>query len=160
MRNELAAARAYQEKHGRNFWDDLTASETENKTRFLGKIGRTTWLSSYAPMGVAGDVIAVADGARSTLDLTEEDMRSIADGLVRTMAAYDKIGIFSFNMNFFTGRAEDDFSRFHLVFSPRAFFNQALGTPDIGALRNLFNETICMAFPEDIADMIRPEFTA
>ncbi|MDQ1330558.1 MAG: UDPglucose--hexose-phosphate uridylyltransferase, partial [Thermodesulfobacteriota bacterium] len=44
------------------------------------------------------------------------------------------------------------------LFSPRTFFNQALGTPDVGALRNLFNETLCMAFPEDIKDMLLPDF--
>ncbi len=61
-------------------------------------------------------------------------------------------------MNFFTGTADDDAARFHLLFSPRTFFNQALGTPDIGALRNLFNETLCMAFPEEINALLKPEF--
>jgi hypothetical protein len=65
-----------------------------------------------------------------------------------------------FNMNFFTGTKDDPHARFHLLFSPRTFFNQALGTPDNGALRNLYNETVCMAFPEDIADMLRPSFEA
>ena len=38
------------------------------------------------------------------------------------------------------------------------FFNQALGATDVGALRNLYNESICMAYPEEIADMLRPFF--
>ena len=109
-------------------------------------------------MGVAGDVLAVVDGVRSTLELTDDDLFDLATGLTRAMAAYDKMGIYNFNMNFFTGRKTDEFSRFHLLFSPRTFFNQALGTPDIGALRNLFNETLCMAFPEDINEMLKPEF--
>ena len=96
--------------------------------------------------------------ASSTLELTDDDLNDIADGLTRLMAAYDKMGIFSFNMNFFTGARGDDFTRFHLLFSPRTFFNQALGTPDIGALRNLFNETLCMAFPEEINTMLKPDF--
>jgi galactose-1-phosphate uridylyltransferase len=109
---------------------------------------------------VAGDVLAVVDGVRCTLELTDADLLDIATGLTRLMAAYDKMGIFSFNMNFFTGKKGDDFSRFHLLFSPRTFFNQALGTPDVGALRNLFNESMCMAFPEEINDMLKPEFRA
>ena len=100
----------------------------------------------------------MVDGVRSTLELTGDDLLDIAEGLCRVMSAYDKIGIYSFNMNFFTGTPSDAHARFHLLFSPRTFFNQALGTPDIGALRNLYNETICMAFPEDIADMLRPGF--
>jgi galactose-1-phosphate uridylyltransferase len=158
MRDELQAAKAYRDRTGANFWEDLVAAEQDFAQRYLGSIGRTHWMTAYAPMGVAGDVLAVVDGVNCTLDLTTADLADIADGLTRLMAAYDKMGIYSFNMNFFTGAAGDDFSRFHLLFSPRTFFNQALGTPDVGALRNLFNETLCMAFPEEIAGMLREDF--
>ena len=160
MRLELEAAKAYQSRTGHNYWDDLVASEIATEQRFLGLIGRTAWFSAFAPMGVAGDVLCVVKDARCTLDLTQQDLADIARGLTCAMDAYDKMGIYSFNMNFFTGTAEDDHSRFHLLFSPRTFFNQALGTPDVGALRNLFNETLCMAFPEDIAEALRPSFSA
>jgi galactose-1-phosphate uridylyltransferase len=158
MRQELDAASDYLKTNGMNYWDALVEFEAGASERYLGRIGRTTWLTSYAPMGVAGDVLAVVDGVRSTLELTDDDLADIAAGLVKLLAAYDKMGIYSFNMNFFTGAAEDEHARFHLLFSPRTFFNQALGTPDIGALRNLFNETLCMAFPEEINTMLKPEF--
>jgi galactose-1-phosphate uridylyltransferase/GNAT superfamily N-acetyltransferase len=158
MREELAAAKTYLERNQSNYWDDLVAHDQKAGERYLGRIGRTDWLLSYAPLGVAGDVLAVVEGVNGTLGLTDQDLADIAVGLSRLMAAYDKMGIFSFNMNFFTGRMSDSFSRFHLLFSPRTFFNQSLGTPDIGALRNLFNETLCMAFPEDITRMLKPEF--
>jgi UDPglucose--hexose-1-phosphate uridylyltransferase len=158
MREELQAARVYAEMHNANFWDDLVAHEKSSGERFLGAIGRTQWLTSFAPMGVAGDVMAVVDGANSTLELTDIDLADLAEGLVRVMAVYDKMGIYNFNMNFFTGAVGDDHYRFHLLFSPRSFFNQALGTPDVGAIRNLYNETLCMAFPEEINALIKPEF--
>ena len=158
MREELVAAKFYMETNGTNYWDDLVAAETDNQQRYLGKIGRTSWFCAYAPMGVAGDIIAVVDDVSCTLELTDEDLLHIAKGLTRAMAAYDKMGIYNFNMNFFTGALGDAHSRLHLVFSPRTFFNQALGTPDIGALRNLYNESLCMAFPEEINKMIKPEF--
>ena len=158
MRQELDAARTYLDAHRSNYWDDLVAHEQADRQRYLGTIGRTHWLTAYAPMGVAGDVLAVVSGARCTLDLTMPDLQDVADGLTRLMAGYDRMGIYSFNMNFFTGAANDDAACFHLLFSPRTFFNQALGTPDIGALRNLFNETLCMAFPEEINTLLRPAF--
>lgn len=158
MREELTAAKAYMEQNKTNYWDDLVSHEISAGERYLGRIGRTAWITSYAPMGVAGDVLAVVDGVGSTLELTDNDLTDIAGGLTRLMKAYDRMGIYSFNMNFFTGKQGDDFARFHLLFSPRTFFNQALGTPDIGALRNLFNETLCMAFPEEINEMLKPEF--
>ena len=74
------------------------------------------------------------------------------------MAAYDKVGIYNFNVSFYPGAVEDYFTRFHLVFSPRTYFNEALGTPDVAALRNLGNEGVCMAFPEDINEMLKKAF--
>jgi galactose-1-phosphate uridylyltransferase len=133
--------------------------EQDTGKRYLGRIGRTEWLTAYAPMGVAGDVLAVVKGVSATLELTDADIEDIATGLTRLMKAYDRMGIYSFNMNFYTGRPADDYARFHLLFSPRTFFNQALGTPDIGALRNLFNETLCMAYPEEINDLIKKDFS-
>ena len=70
-------------------------------------------------MGVAGDVLAVVDGVRSTLVLTDDDLSDLYTGLTKAMAAYDKMGIYNFNMNFFTGSETDDFARFHLLFSPQ-----------------------------------------
>lgn len=158
MRQELHAARIHWEKHGSNFWDALVEHEKQAGERYLGRIGRTHWLMSFAPMGVAGDVTAIVEDARTTLELAEEDLASLADDLACAMAAYDAMGIYSFNMNIFTGADGDDHARVHLVFSPRTFFNQALAATDVGALRNLYNETICMARPEAICDMLLPYF--
>lgn len=158
MRQELEAAQVYFQNHGSVYWDDLVAAEKAAQQRYLGQIGRSHWMTAFAPMGVAGDVLAVVEGARGTLELTAADLLDLADGLARVMKAYDRMGIYSFNMNFFTGAAGDDHSRFHLLFSPRTFFNQTLGTPDVGALRNLFNETLCMAFPEAINTTLKQDF--
>jgi galactose-1-phosphate uridylyltransferase len=92
------------------------------------------------------------------LGLTDADLADLGTGLARLMAAYDRIGIYSFNMNLFTGAVTDDHFRVHLVFSPRAFFSQKLGTPDKGALQHLYNESVCMAFPEEIALLLKNGF--
>lgn len=158
LNEELNSAKDYMKQKGSNYWDDLVQTEKASRKRFLGKIGRTNWLTVYAPLGVAGDVVAIVEDTSCTLELTDNDIYDLAQGLTKLMNAYDKMGVYNFNMNFFTGSRGDDHTRFHLVFSPRTFFNQALGTPDIGALRNLFNEGICMAFPEEINEMLKPEF--
>jgi len=158
LQEELSSAKTYYQQQGTNYWDDLVKTEKAGGRRFLGRIGRTSWLTVYAPLGVAGDIIAIVDSANCTLDLTAEDVEDLAQGLTKLMSAYDKMGVYNFNMNFFPGASGDDHARFHLVFSPRTFFNQALGTPDVGALRNLYNEGICMAFPEEINEKLKPEF--
>lgn len=154
MRQELEASKNYLDSHGSNFWDDLIAAEKESGQRYLGKIGRTHWMMTFAPMGVAGDVLAVSEDVCCTLDLEAQDLADLAKGIASVIAEYDKMGIYSFNMNFFTGAATDEHFRFHLIFSPRTFFNQKLGTPDIGALRNLYNESLCMAYPEEIKELL------
>jgi UDPglucose--hexose-1-phosphate uridylyltransferase len=158
MRQELEASQDYQDRRGSNYWEDLVAAEQKANERYLGKIGRTHWLTTFAPMGVAGDVLAVVEDVPCMLELTGPDLLDLASGLTRVMAEYDKMGIYSFNMNFFTGSKTDDAFRLHLLFSPRTFFSQKMGTPDIGALRNLFNETLCMAYPEEIRELLKAGF--
>lgn len=158
LRAELAAAEAYFQANGRTYWDDLVQAERAEGRRFLGRRGRISWLASFAPFGVAGDVLAVVDGGRVMLDLTEADVDGIAQGLAAAMAAYDRMGIYSFNLCFFPGADADRFARLHMVFSPRIYYNPILATPDTTALRTLYDESICVGFPEEIAAMIRPAF--
>ncbi len=158
LREELAAAEAYFRVHGRTYWDDLVQVERAEGRRFLGRRGRISWLANFAPFGVAGDVVAVVDDCRVMLDLSEADVAGIAQGLAAAMAAYDRMGIYSFNVCFFPGTESDRFARLHMVFSPRIYYNPILATPDTTALRTLYDESICVGFPEEIAAMIRPAF--
>jgi len=158
LREKLEAARNYMDRHGSNYWDDLVAAEEANATRFLGQIGRAKWLSVFAPLGAVGDVTAVVEGVRSTLELTDPDLNDLAQGLTKLMAAYDRMGIYNFNMSFFPGSSEDAHARFHLIFSPRIYFNPAIGTPDVAALGRMFGESVCMGFPEEINKLLKIEF--
>jgi galactose-1-phosphate uridylyltransferase len=160
LREELTAAEAYFLANGRTYWDDLVRVERAEGRRFLGRLGRISWLASFAPFSVTGDVVAVVDECRGMLELTEADVAAIARGLTAAMAAYDRIGIYSFNVCFFPGAEGDRFARLHMVFSPRIYYNPVLATPDTTALRTLYNESICVGFPEDIVAMIRPDFQA
>jgi len=158
LREKLEAARIYIDKNGSNYWDDLVSAEEANAVRFLGQIGRAKWLSVFAPLGAVGDVTAVVEGVRSTLELTDPDLNDLAQGLTKLMAAYDRMGIYNFNMSFFSGSSEDAHARFHLIFSPRIYFNPAIGTPDVAALGRMFGESVCMGFPEEINKLLKIEF--
>ncbi len=103
-------------------------------------------------------MIATVDSVRSTLELTENDLLDLATGLTKLMAAYDRMGIYNFNMSFFAGSRQDEHARFHLIFSPRIYFNPSIGTPDVAALGRLFGESVCMGFPEEINTLLRSEF--
>ena len=158
LREKLEAARDYAEKHGSNYWDALVAAEKATAKRYLGAIGRTQWLTVFAPLGAVGDVTAVVPNISSTLQLTDQDLDDLALGLTKLMAAYDRMGIYNFNMSFFSGTSQDKHARFHLVFSPRIYFNPSIGTPDVAALGRLFGESVCMGFPEEINAKLKVEF--
>jgi len=159
LQAELRAAADYFSTRGSVYWDDLAASEKEHGRRYLGEIGRTRWLCAYAPFGAVGDVIGIVDEVSTTLEMTPADWQDLATGLTCAMAAYDRMGLYNFNVSIFPGRREDRHMRFHVVLSPRIYFNPALGTPDAAALRNLFGDSVCMAFPEDIAGQLKNEFS-
>ena len=105
-------------------------------------------------------MIGIAADCRATLDLSSPTWPTSALGLTRAMAAYDRMGLYSFNVCVFPGAEPDRFARLHVVFSPRIYYNPTLHTPDTTALRTLYGESICVAFPEEIAGMLQPHFTA
>ena len=160
LSRELAAAKAYFRESGRVYWDDLVAAEKTEGKRYLGRTGRVDWMSAFAPLGVAGDVLGVVEGCATTLELDRETVTDIAVGLTRVMAAYDAMGLYNFNVCFFPGAEGDAHARLHVLFSARTYFNPALGTPDAAALRILDNDSVCMAVPEEIAEIVRPRFGA
>ena len=158
LQAELKAAEIYHSNHDSVYWDDLVEIESTEGSRYLGDIGRTHWLSAFAPLGTVGDVIGIVDDISTTLELTPDDMMDLATGLTRAMAGYDKFGLYNFNVSIFPGRKEDRHMRLHVVFSPRIYFNPSLGTPDAAALRTMFGDSVCMALPEKIAAKLRSEF--
>ena len=158
LREKLQAAKKYYEVNQTNFWDDLVKAEENNHDRYLGTVGRTNWLSVFAPLGSVGDVIATVDDVRSTLELSEDDLLDLATGMTKLMTAYDRMGIYNFNMSFFAGTPKDEHARFHLIFSPRIYFNPSIGTPDVAALGRLFGESVCMGLPEEINGLLKVEF--
>jgi galactose-1-phosphate uridylyltransferase len=157
LRAKLDAARAYTAEHGTNFWDDLVKAEKGGE-RWIGDIGRTRWLSVFAPQGLMGDVTAVVDGAGTLFDLTDEDHLDLGRGIVRVLAGYDRLGVYSFNMGMYAGARNDAHARLHLVLSPRLIISPAIGTSDISSLQHLQGDAFCLVYPEEIARKIRETF--
>ena len=137
---ELETSKSYLDRHGSNYWDDLVMAEEKSNERYLGKIGRSHWMTAFAPMGVAGDVLAVMEEARSTLELNKRDLVDVATGLTKVMAEYDQMGIYSFNMNFFNGTKTDDHSAF-ICSSHPALFQPETGDAGHRRLAQPVNET-------------------
>ena len=103
LRNMETVARRYFSECGRLYWDDLVDEERRLGERFAGDIGRTAWMTPFAPVGF-NEVRAVVAGGENMLDLTERDIESLADGIARVLRFYATLGYNSFNLALYSGR--------------------------------------------------------
>ncbi|MBC7359479.1 MAG: hypothetical protein H5U10_13185 [Desulfacinum sp.] len=98
----LDASRAYRERTGRCYWDDLAAAEQDGKVRYIGRIHRTHWMAAFSPMGV-NEILAVVPGVPTFLEWTGEDVRAMARGLRQVLAGYHALGFSTFNFSCYSG---------------------------------------------------------
>ncbi|HZU13783.1 MAG TPA: hypothetical protein VFB58_13160 [Chloroflexota bacterium] len=97
MRLQEDAAVSYLARHGRPFWEDLVDEEEGRGERFIGRLGRTAWITPFAPLGF-NEVRVIVRGVGTVLELTDADLRSLAHGIARVLIAYDDQGYNSFNL--------------------------------------------------------------
>ena len=142
---------------GGNLWDDLVAFEKAQDERFIASTGPVDWLVSFAPKGMAGEIVFLLLERSSVFSLAESDYRTILSGLSRLFGYFLASNIVSFNMALYASLGED--SRFCVQgrIIPR-FLILPLGTSDINYFEKLHDEIICPVIPEQVCRDIRPYF--
>jgi UDPglucose--hexose-1-phosphate uridylyltransferase len=103
LRNMETAATRYFGECGRSYWDALVEEELRCGERLVGEIKRTAWMTAFAPIGF-NEVRAVVTDCESILDLQNDDFRALAEGTVRVLRFYHKLGYNSFNLALYSGR--------------------------------------------------------
>jgi galactose-1-phosphate uridylyltransferase len=96
------AAERYWSRHGRSFWEDLIETEEGLQERFVGRIGATSWMTAFAPLGF-NEVRAVVSGRETLLDLTDEESGALSLGISRVLSWYEASGYNSFNLALYSG---------------------------------------------------------
>jgi galactose-1-phosphate uridylyltransferase len=157
MRLQLDAGKKYLSEHGRSFWEDFAAEEEQQRDRFVGRLGATTWMTAFAPLGF-NEVRAVVSGRETLLDLSEEDADALAQGTSRVLSWYDQIGYNSFNLALYSGplRGQADF-RVNLSMVTRASLLPFYRS-DAMYLERLHWEAAVDRAPEAIAGELRTCF--
>jgi UDPglucose--hexose-1-phosphate uridylyltransferase len=102
MRLQCEAGERYWSQHGRSFWDALVEAEEQRSERFVGRIGATSWMTAFAPLGF-NEVRAVVSQRETLLDLTDEERGALALGISRVLAWYEASGYNSFNLALYSG---------------------------------------------------------
>lgn len=154
----LSASRAWREKHGSCYWTDLLEQEEELGERLVGKTGDVTWLAAYSPQG-ANEVMGILTGKRDFLEVGDEELADMADGLSRLLRGYDAMGVSTFNLAIYSGPlgGGDDAFRCCVRLISRQNVYENYRTDDYFLQKLLRNELI-LTTPETLASRLRPLF--
>jgi UDPglucose--hexose-1-phosphate uridylyltransferase len=154
----LESSRKYYRKTGQNYWRDLLRQEEKMGERYIGKIGQTQWLTSFAPRGRLSDVFALFPGKASVVDLNEGDLRDFSTGLLKVFGFIDELKLVSFNMATYSGYDSGQFwtqaritPRGLLLYSP-------IETSDQFYYQLLQDENICILAPEEACQRMKKWF--
>ena len=107
------ASREYELKNGVNYWSDLVESEKRLGLRYLANFSNVHWLTPFAPLGL-NEAQAVAIDNSNFDQLTTENWRGIAEGIVRVLQYYNDLGVRSFNAAIFSGALGEDEKTFRV----------------------------------------------
>lgn len=139
-----------------SYWDALLAQE-EGGERWIGRRGRVSVLTPWAPIGFH-EVWAVVSGAHDIVDLTSEDCADLGSALSAVFRSYVDFNLTAFNWALYGGgpNASDRYSLLLRVVSrsnPEGVYRS-----DVTYFERLEDEAVIDVGPEAIAAEVRSHF--
>jgi galactose-1-phosphate uridylyltransferase len=144
----------YYRDTGACYWLDLVETEKESGQRWLGEIGPSRWFTAFSPIGIH-EVNAVWPGNAGFLDWGDEEVRSMAEGVHRTLLTYHDMKFSTFNFSCFSGPLGSAAPEFRCLLRliNRQNMNPHYRTDDYYYQKLLKNEIIFLS-PEQLASML------
>lgn len=155
-RFQMEGCRRYREETGRDFWEDFAAAERLSGERYIGEMGSTFWVLSYAPQGFLPDVWCIFKDQSSMMSMGDDDLTPFLKGLAGVLKYFCGENISSFNVSLFSVREGEDF-RVNARICPR-LLPRPIGNSDIAYLQMLHREPFCVRFPEAACGDLRKFF--
>lgn len=99
------ASERYLRETGENYWAALASDSSS--PRYIGRSGRFAWVAPWAPVGSL-EVMGIYDGngtgtgKTSLLELTEAEVDSLAEGIVKVIGVLSGQGVNAVNMGVFS----------------------------------------------------------
>ena len=154
----LEASKNYHRKVGTNFWSDLVEQEKQTGQRYVGTTGNIHWLTSFAPKGRLSDVLAIFEGKTSITELSGEDLRDLAAGLLRIFGYLDELNLLSFNLATYSGFDKEQFWT-HVRITPRSLLLYSpIETSETFYYQQMYDENICLISPEVACERLKKRF--
>jgi galactose-1-phosphate uridylyltransferase len=143
-------------KYEGDYFGDLVATEEERDERWVGRLGSIAWITGYAPLGHL-DVVGVFEGRRSLFDLTQDDLESLSQGLLRIFRFLDSENFISFNFALYELKGAENYT-VHCRLSPRFFLSNSLTNSEMNYFEVLHNDPLAYFSPEVYAQRVRSRF--
>ncbi|MBW2039939.1 MAG: hypothetical protein JRI46_10200 [Deltaproteobacteria bacterium] len=153
----IQGGREYQQRWKKIFWDDLILKEKELGERYIGAVGNTVWLASYAPRGF-GDIMAVFRERSSIIDLSDQDIRDFSQGLIKVFHYFHDFNHYSFNLTLYSGEYGQDDSFWVNARMVTRRFLPPVGASDVSYFEKLHGESIGYKKPERLCEEMRGYF--
>ncbi len=141
------SALEFKESRGKDFWQMLVEVEKEGE-RYIGRTEKTEWIAAFAPKGFY-NVLGIPE-EREFQKMSEEQLSGIAEGIVKVLKFYDRMGMNSFNFAIFCGDRLGDHFRTHVSIVARTPFSKYYWC-DVFFPKMLHDEAIVYATPEEYA---------
>jgi galactose-1-phosphate uridylyltransferase len=153
----IQAARRYHSRGGRIYWEDLIDKEKQIGERYIGTVGRTVWLASFAPLGIT-DLMTVFPGSTSLPALQEQDLKDFCAGLLRVFRFFLVYNHYSFNLGLYSGRypGQDSFWVQARMMTRRLL--PPMGASDVSYFEKIHKESLDYITPERVCAAVKEYF--
>ncbi len=156
----ISSAQSYAaENEGDCLWQTMLAMEKDAQERFITNTGAISWLASFAPKSMAGEIDFYFHEKTSFFDLTEANLDEMLAGLAKVFGYLYANNFISFNLSLYAPMLSNRYLWVQGKITPRFELNP-LGTSDLNYFEKLHNEIICPVVPEDLCKEIRAYFAA
>jgi len=149
----------YGKQNKSSYWSDLLSAEGDGE-RCLFETNGVEWLVPFAPLRGANEVQAVVKGKSNLLELTDENLLGLAEGMSKILQFYHKEGYVSFNAIVLSGLTDAHLDYFdvnlRIISRPGI---QASSFTDSWALPYLLWDGEAAEEPEKLAERIRASIT-
>jgi UDPglucose--hexose-1-phosphate uridylyltransferase len=151
----LNSSSSYYEKTKTLYWNDLVQMEQELGKRYITKIGKVHWFVSFAPIGF-NEVCGSVEGHGSITTLGQEEISSLAGGIVSTLKYYHDKNLNSFNFSIYSIYGEASCQLLIRIISRTPI--QPYYLNDYTSFEVLQSELTSNIIPEELCREIRPYF--
>jgi galactose-1-phosphate uridylyltransferase len=152
----IDAGSSYYEKNNTLFWNDLVRTEEKLGERYIATSGKVHWFVPFAPIGF-NEVCGMVEDHASLTTLGQEEISSLAKGIVSTLRYYYDKDLNSFNFAIYSISGEGSHRLLIRIISRTPIQSYYLN--DWTSFEVLQSELTSNIYPEVLCREIRPYFS-